>query len=293
MAEDQTKVPVKEEGKTPEINVEKETTIAPPADETTGSATETPDVEDVEDVLALLNSLDGEIGGKGEITEIPDALRGSIKYMVNAMNFIRDRFADPKHKAILDDLYDQEEDGKTPSLMVAIARTFLSEDIDKIKELADSEDYESAQTELSDALSASKAMEEEDAVLDANYEETKKAGEAYAAEMGYDEAETSALFQVVLDLLKITGDGKLTIEEWRMVDKMRNYDKDTEDLRSQIPSGNAKEVLPDQASVEAAIQKPKSSTPRENSGPGLSSMSAYDNVGTDITQVKGQKRRGM
>lgn len=280
-------ISVDDTGKTPVVEVDKKVEVAPEGDKP--AETDAPDADDFNNVIMLLNDLDKQTGGKGEITEVPDVLKGSLRYMVDALSFVRDRFEDPLHKAILDDLYDQEEDGKTPSVEVAIARTVP---LAKIQELAESEDYESAQGALTESLASAKSMEEEDALLDASFQESQKAGEEYAAEMGYDEAEKNALFQVVLDLFQIMGDGKLTKEEFAKVDKMRNYDKDTGDLRSQINVQDTKEVLPDQASVEAALKTPiTKSAPAPSDTPGMGSMSAYQNAATDLSEIGKRKRK--
>jgi len=265
-----------------------QTPAAPTMDESEGGSSETLDGEDIDDVLTLLNIVDKEIGGNGEIAGIPDELRNSFKYIVDKLIFVRDLFEDPLWKSILDDMADQKEDGKTPSVEVAIARNIP---LEKLQTLAESEDYEGTQTELTSNMEAGKKAEEEEMAYEANFEASKKAGEEYAAEMGYDEDEKNSLFQLVLDLLKITADGILTIDEFRKVDKMRNYDKDIEDLRSQIKPKETKEVLPDKSSVDAKIktQIPKVNKPAN--GPGIGSLSAYQNVATDVTQI-GSRRRG-
>lgn len=279
-------ITVNDEGKTPVVEADTKTTVAP-MDQTTDEA---PAKEDIDDVLMLLNMMDKESGGKGEIAEIPDGLRGSIGFLVDKLNFVRELFEDPDYKALLDDLADQKEDGQTPSVKVAIARNIPIEDI---QSLADTEDYEGVQNSLTDSLTAQKQADEEDALFEANFQESKAAGDTYAAEMGYDEEEKQALFDLVLELFRIMGDGKLTVEEFRRVDKMRNFDKITEDLRSQIPTGDTKEVLPDQASIEtakAAMPAPQPSAPANSMGMG--SMSAYQDPMTDVTAVRGQGRRG-
>lgn len=283
---------IKKESVTDDKTLDTNASTAPVKDETieqSPETTDTLDAEDVDQVVMLLNIMDQEIGGKGEISKIPEEIRGSVGYLVDQLTFVRDLFSDPLWKSILDDMADQKEDGKTPSVEVAIARNIP---LEKIQSITEGEDYEGVQNELSESLSAKKKTEEEDAGYEASFEATQKAGEEYAAEMGYDEDEKSKLFQQVLDLLKITADGKLTVEEFRQVDKMRNYDKDTEDLRSQIQSNDAKEVLPDKASVDAAAMKtqPKQKSNPSN-GPGLSSMNAYNNVATDITQIGKRNRK--
>ena len=275
------------EKKTPEANAE----VAPKKDKPIEqkASTESLDEDDIDETVMLLNIMDQEIGGKGEISEIPEGLRGSIKYLVEKLVFIRDLFEDPLWKSILDDMADQKEDGKTPSVEVAIARNIP---LEKIQTLAEGEDYEGVQTELASNLTAKTQAEEEDAEYEASFEESKQAGEQYATEMGYDEDEKNELFQLVLDIFKIMADGKLTVEEFRKVDKMRNYDKDVEDMRSQIQPEASKEVLPDKASVDAAIQsKPKAQPTKAQASPGLGSIGAYSNVGTDVTEVGKRKRK--
>lgn len=265
-------VEIDENKKTPNATVEQTTTVAPIKDETTegGAVTEAPDAEDFSDVINLLNTLDTDIGGKGEISEIPDALRGSIKFLVDQLIFMRDVFEDPLFKAILDDLADQKQDGKTPSMMVAIARTIPGE---KLQELADNEDYAGMQSELANELAMKKQAEEDEAAYMEGFEESQKAGESYAARMGYDESRKNELFQKVFDLFKIMGDGKLTEAEFEDIDKMLNYGPDTEALRAQIEQQDAKEMLPDQASIESAMQAPKKEMSRQNTNvPGLGSM---------------------
>jgi len=252
-----------------------------------GKPAEAPDEEDISDLLALVNVLDSETGGQGKISDIPKELRNSIKYMYDKLVFMRDLFEDPEWKAILDDLADQKEDGQTPSVEVAVARNIP---IQKLQGLAESEDYEAAQNGLADNLQAGKDKEAEEAEFQKKFEASQAAGEEYAKEMGYDEEEKNALFQMVLDLFTVMGDGVLTKEEWAKVDKMRNYDKHTADLQAQIEAqGETKEVLPDQASMEAAPAPKPQAKPR--SVPGLGSMSAYQNPTTDITRV-GSRRRG-
>jgi hypothetical protein len=261
------------------------------SEEATQGTSGAPDAEKaIDEALMVLNLVDKEVGGKGEIAEIPEELKNSLGYIIKQLVFVRDLFDDPLWKSILDDMADQKEDGKTPSVEVAIARNIP---LEKIQGLAESEDYEGVQGELSSSLSAKKQSEEEEGEYEAGFEASKKAGDEYAAEMGYSEEEKSALFQFVLDLFQVMADGKLTVEEFKKVDKMRNYDTDTEDLRSQIPSKDAKEVLPDQASIDATIKtQPKETKTTPTNTPGLSSVNAYKDVVTDVTQVGSRKRKG-
>lgn len=265
--------------------------IAPKEDKPVEQETETLDAEDIDDALTLLNIMDREIGGKGEIGVIPEEMRGSIKYLVEKLVFVRDLFEDPLWKSILDDMADQKEDGKTPSVEVAIARNIP---LEKIQTLTESEDYEGVQGELSSNITAKKQSEEEEVEIEASFEESKKALDEYSAKMGYDEERINELSQTALDLFQILADGKISVVEWEKVDKMQNYDDDIEDLRSQIQPKEAKEVLPDKSSVDATIktqtQTKQTSKPPVNT-PGIGSMGAYNNVGTDITNI-GKRKRG-
>lgn len=265
------------------------TNVAPGKVKPTEGSTEPIDAEDIDYALMLLNIIDEEAGGKGEIAGIPDEMTASLKFLIEKLVFVREMFEDPMWKALMDDLSDQKEDGKTPSVEVAIARSIPME---KLQELADSEDYEGVQGELSEGLAMQAQTADEDAQYEANFLESQKAGEEYAAEMGYDETRKNALFQKVMDLLKIMGDGILTKAEFADVDKMLNYDTDTESLRAQLSSQDVKEVLPDQASVDATLSaKNNKTTPSvPTTGPGMGSISAYDDVNTNITDVGKRKR---
>ena len=277
-----------ETGKTTEVPVKKESATAP-MDESADGSVEAPEAKDIDDTLMLLNLMDKEIGGSGNIAEIPESLSGSIKYLIEKLVFVRDLFEDPIWKALLDDMADQKEDGQTPSVEVAIARNIP---IEKITQLAESEDYESAQSGLSENLSMQKKAGEEDAEYEASFNESQKAGEEYAAEMGYDEARKNQLFQKVLDLFKVMSDGKLTKAEFAEVDKMLNYGPDTESLRNQLSEQGSKEVLPDKASVESTMSNKQTPQIAKPVGPGMGSMDAYNDTGVDLTQI-GKRKRGV
>lgn len=272
---------------------------APMKDKTTDA----PEAEDFSTVIEILNAVDRDmLQGKGEITEIPGPMQGSLKYIIEQMVFLRDLFEDPLWKAIMDDLVDQKEDGRMPSILVAFARNVPME---KFEAIADNEDYIGAQQELADNMAMEEEnrmkAEEEDAMFEEGFQASKAAGMEYAEEMGYDEAQTNELFQFMLDFYKIVGDGKLTKDEWSKVDKMRNYDKDMEDMRAQMPADDkAKEVLPDQASLETEMAPPPPKRHGNMGGGmkiGMESMvspnaRAYENVGTDVTQIGKRKIMG-
>lgn len=281
-------VTVDNEGKSTGMKVEQKAEVAPNKDQTTDA----PDSGDISDIISLLNLLDKETGGKGEITDVPKSMLGSIKYLVDKLTTIKDIFADPLFAAILEDMVDQAEDGKTPSVQVAIARNVP---LSSLQELADNEEYETIQDELAEELAKSKNIEDEDAKYEEGFGKSIEAGKKYAQTMGYDETEQNALFQFMLDMYKMLGDGILTEKEWSDADKLRNYDRDIADLKSQIkPASETKEVLPDKASIESAIQpKPTKQTQAPVNAPGMGSMAAYMNPTTDVTAVRGQGRRGM
>lgn len=283
------KMPMAAEGDKPTDKMDEGTGTAPMMDKSV-EGNESIDAQDIDDTLTILNVMDKENGGKGMIAELPEALRGSIKYLIEKLIFVRDAFEDPTWKLILDDMADQKEDGQMPSVEVAIARTVP---MDKLMEMAENEDYEGAQGELSAKMDSDKQMAEEDEMAQANFAESQEAGKAYAVEMGYDETKTNALFQKVMDLFAVMADGKLTKVEFAEIDKMLNYDMDTENLRNQIGTQEAKEVLPDKASVDAAMSSsmPKKAAPAKNM-PGMGSMGAYESPMTDVTQVGKRNRSG-
>lgn len=294
MAEEKKDVKVEEKSvtvnddKSPELTVKKETTVAPIKDESTeGLNAEALDKEAIDDTLMLLNIMDEQVGGKGGITEIPDALRNSIGYLVDQLTFVRKVWEDPQWKALLDDMFDQKEDGKTPSVEVAIARTFP---LEKLQELADNEEYEGAQMELADNLASQKQTEYEDAMYDENFQKSLKAADEYAAEMGYDEERKNTLLKKTFDMYQIMADGILTKNEFAEIDKMINYDPDTSDLRAQLETQGAKEQLPDQASIESAISEKKPAKAAQRNTPGMASMNT-DYGGVDVTQVGKRKRQ--
>lgn len=267
------------------LNENNEAPIAPSKDEPMEEG-EAPDAEDINSVLMLLNVMDKQIGGKGEIAEVPEQLKGSIKFLVEKLIFVRDLWEDPMWQSILDDMADQKEDGMTPSMEVAIARNIP---VERLQQLADSEDYAGAQTSLADSLAQKKSAKEEDEMYKSNFDASQKAGEEYASEMGYNEDEKNALFQMVLDLFKVFGDGKLTKEEFAKVDKMRTFDTMKDELQGQINTNDPKEVLPDKSSLEASMVKttaPKQASPNT---PGMGSLN-YGGADTDITQIGKRKR---
>jgi hypothetical protein len=276
------------EVKTPAVEVEKEVSAAPatgkPAE---AAASDAPDEEDISNVISLFNEIQTMSGGKGDITELPENLIGTVKFMLGKMVALRDAFQDPLFKSVLDDMVDQQKDGKTPSLLVAVARNVPMEEL---QDLADNENYADVQGAVDERLAKDKADLDAEEALSANFDESQAAGQEYAKEMNYDDAEMQELFSTAMAWFSILGDGKLTKDEWAKVDKMRNYDRDTEELRKQIPEVPKKEVVPDQASMETAMKE----TPKATKVAPRNSIEAMNNAApamTDFTQT-GKRRFG-
>lgn len=283
MAEEK-KITAEAEVKTPAVEVKKEVSAAPATDKPDGAAaSDAPDEKDISDVIKLLNEIQTMNGGKGDIAEIAPNLVGTVKFLLDKMIALRDAFQDPLFKSVLDDMVDQQEDGKTPSLLVAVARNAPMEEL---QDLANNENYADVQGAVDEQLANTKADEDAEEVLFGNYEGSKKEGQAYADEMGYNEAEAQKLFKTVMDWISILGDGKITRKEWGEADNMRNYTKDTEALRSQIPEVPKKEVVPDKSSIAATMAetspKKKTTTARnsiEGMGATATGLGGFGNVG--------------
>lgn len=242
--------------------------------------------DDITDVITILNAIDSDLGGKGEIKSIPPELVSVMKSLVQKLIVLRDVSEDPLWKAILDDIVDQKEDGSPASLKVAIARNVP---LQELMDLAENEDYAGAQKSLGDKLNADKEMAAEDERISMNFDKSKANFEAYCAKNNYDEAEKSALWEKVSMLMRVFGDGLLTEGEFAEVDKMRNYDSDIAGMKAQIPAENKKEVLPDKASIDASIypaaKKPASYQPRNQ----IESMAANAPL-VDVTDIGKRKR---
>lgn len=219
---------------------------APVGDETVPEG-DVPAQEDISEIIGVLNEFQKMIGGKGDITDVPENLRGVLKLSIETLIGIRDLYEDPLYKQLLEDLSDQKEDGKTPSVKVAIARIVPLEELQNI---ADEENYEDIQGAVDERLSSDKEAQDNEASLAASFAESQKSGKTYCEKMGYDDEETNRLFTTAMDWFKILGDGKISEDEWARIDKMDNYDSDTQALRGQIPKEQTKEVLPDNSSIQ-------------------------------------------
>lgn len=240
---------------------------------------------DIDDVLAILNEINQISGGKGNIANIPNELHSPIKFLIEKMITIRDAFDDPLFKDVLDDMDEQRQSGQVPSLLVAVARNVPMEELTK---LADDENYEDVQSAVNDRVSKMKESEDSERALYANFDKSKKAIDAYCAKMGYDENRKKTLYARIAKLRDIFADGLITEEEVGEIDKIDNYDSDIAAIQSQIPAGETKTVLPDQASINRSIAE--QSAPKQTPQPSIGSIQTqpdYMNVGKRKIFTKG------
>lgn len=245
-----------------------------------------PDAEDISDIIGMLNEMAGISGEEEKISDVPKNMRGVIRFMIQKMIVMRDLFKDPLYKIILDDMADQAEDGKVPSVLVAFVRNVPR---DEYEELADSEDYEGMQGRVGSQLNdMDSAKQSEDELLD-KFNESQEAGKRFAKSMGYDDQEIVKLFEFAFEWFKILGDGVISENEWAKVDKMRNYDADVDALKQRMPKAPRKEVLPDKSSMGSASMPTRGTTAPtatnsiERMGVGMASPTE------DITQVGKRK----
>lgn len=292
-------IPAEGTVKTPVEEVKKDVKVAPEGEKTTETpviaedaanapeaeaATDAPTEDDISDVITLLNEFQAISGGEGEISDIPKELIGVIRFVVGKMVALRDAFQDPLFKKVLDDMVDQSDDGQTPSLLVSIARNAPMEEL---QDIAENENYSDVQTAVEGRIAGEKTAAEDEEAMVLNFEESQKAGQEYADEMGYDEAEAQRLFSSAMTWFKALGDGKLTKEEWAKVDKADNYDKDTGELRKQLPEAPKKEIMPDQSTMQATMkEQPKKAMAPRNSIETMASKPADDFMQTGRKRFK-------
>lgn len=241
-------------------NIEQEEMAEMPNQETTKETTQEaseksettaiPDGKDIEQVLMILNEINQISGGKGKISGIPPEILGPVKFLVEKMVTIRDAFEDPLFKDVLDDMHDQRMDGQVPSLLVAVARNVPMEELQKV---ADDEGYEDVQSAVSDRVSKEKESEESEKTLYGNFYKSKKNIDAYCSTNGYDDARKQKLYARIAKLRDIFADGLVSEEEAAEIDKIDNYDSDIQTLKSQVPAGGVKTVLPDKASINESM----------------------------------------
>ncbi|MCK5614717.1 hypothetical protein KAR91_73325, partial [Candidatus Pacearchaeota archaeon] len=249
-------VTVEGAGKSTEVKGKKEVTAT---DKPVDSVTDAPDENDIANVVMLLNEVQKMNGGTGDITEIPPQLFSSVKFLADKLNSLRVALEETKYlKAINDDLVDQIEDGQTPSEVLAITRVIPQEEMMEAYEQSDV-DLQGIENERRSTIAAEK--EEED-LLNGKFDQSKANIDAYSEKMGYDEAEKDEIYATINLWRSVFADGLISEEDLERIDRERNYEKDTGELRSQIPADATKEVLPDKASVEAALEdKTPTATP--------------------------------
>lgn len=241
--------------------------------------------DDMTNVVMILNELDQLEGGTGSIVEIPEELKVAVKKLVDIGLTIREAFQDPLFKDVMDDLVDQKSDGKTPSVLVAVARNVPMEDI---QELADNENYELVQNAVEERISGEQKAREDEDMLYSNFDSSKANIDSYCEKMGYDEAKKEKMYALIAMLRDAFADGLLSEKEIESIDKMDNYDTDISNLESQMPKQPEKEILPDRASMDATMKGKKEETKRSPSN-NLESMAMNFPTGEDITQV-GKRR---
>lgn len=264
---------------------------ATPAPETDkpepGGESDAPDENDISDVIEILKEIQSETGGSGEITNIPPELLGIVRFLIEKMATLKTAFEDPLWQAVLDDMVFQRNEGETPSFLVAVARNVP---MDELEALADNENYGDVQQSVSDKLNKEKEAGKAEEELFAKFDKSKAEFEAYCTENSLSDEAKSALWGKVVMLMKIFGDGYISKTEFAEVDKMNNYDNDIAGLKKQLPEKPKKEVLPDKASIDAAMNPVpvQKSQPRNS----MERMAAMQPA-TDITEIGKRKRKPM
>lgn len=257
---------------------------AAPNEEKSETAQEGLDEEDITDLISMLNLIQKEEGGSGDITDIPKNLRKVSRFLITKMIGLRSAFVDPLFAAILDDLVDQKEEGKTPSVIVAISRVVP---LDKLQEVADNENYGEIQGGVEAAENERIAGEEREEQMNLSIDQFIASIDAYCKKMDYDETEKEALINHINSYINAFADMKLSEEEIKMFDMGRNYTRDMDELKSQIPSEPRKEIMPDKASVdESANPIP----PKKKEMSEIERMAVMNENQTDITKVGERKR---
>lgn len=247
--------PVEEAVKPAEMSPEESTNEASEKSESTGS-------QEIENLISVLNEIDKVKGGKGEIKSIPPELHNAIKLAVGYLTTIRDLYDDPLYKDVMDDMHEQRIDGHVPSLLVAVARNVPMEELQRV---ADEEGYEDVQKAVTYRVSKEKENEDSEKTLYRNFDTSKKNIDDYCSESGYDDARKQALYATISMLRNCFADGLLTKEEIAKIDKIDNYDSDIQTLKSQVPTGGVKTVLPDKASIDESMAQKKTPAPVQNS----------------------------
>lgn len=279
----QEQITAPEMGKTDPVDTAKP---APEMDQTAETG-EPMDEEDISDIIGILNLIDKDYaGGKGEISTIPPELKGVVKTLITKLLALKNSYKDPYWVAINDDLVEQGEEGvENPSVLVAIARNVP---LDELESIADNENYGDIQKSVSDKLNKESEDGKAEEELYGKFDKSKAEFEAYCQENSLSDEAKSALWQKVVMLMKIFGDGYISKTEYAEVDKMNNYDNDIAGLKNQMPKQPKKEVLPDKASIGEAMNPVPVTKPQPRNS--IENMAAYSG-GTDVTEIGKRKRR--
>jgi hypothetical protein len=269
------KMPIPTEENTQEASEKSETTV--------------PDEQDIEQVLMILNEVNQISGGKGKIAGIAPEMLGPVKYLIEKITTILGAYEDPLFKDVLDDMNDQRMSGQVPSLLVAVARNVPMEELQKV---ADDEGYEDVQSAVGDRVSKEKEDAEAEKTLYGNFDKSKKEIEDYCKECGYDDARKQKLYATIAMLRDVFADGLITKKEAAEIDKIINYESDIATLKSQVPAGGKKVVLPDKASIEESMtaKKPTPTPSQSTMANANSETSPWENIGKRRFEQK--SRRG-
>lgn len=253
MVEETKETTVESNIETPTDKVEVETDVADSKPTDVETETDALDKEDVDELLTLLNEINTAVGSEGAIGAIPDEMRGVTQAIVDKIVFLRNLYEDPTFEDILDDLAEQAELGETPSILVAVARTIPMEDIEAA---ADEENYSEIQSKVKGRIAERAENAAEEGRVLSNIDQTMQNLEQYASEQNYSDEEKDALMAEIKKMMGWFADGSISVEEFAEIDKKRNYDRDIEEVKSQIPPETKREVMPDAASMAAMPQAP-------------------------------------
>lgn len=234
-----------------------------------------------DELLEKVNEILAEAYDGQSIESLQEELRPLMSDLMNASIALKSLQSSTIWGAVLDDLMDQAEDGQTPNPDLALVRAAPKDYIDRLYEGSDDEAVVKAIDERNASI---KAEEEAGATLSSNIEQSIKEAEEFSNERGYSEEEKQAFLNQVKMWYKVFADGKITKNEYELIEKGMNYDNDVAGLKSQVPEEPKKEVLPDKSSIDSSkIEMPKPRSPL-----GMESI-AYE--GTDITQIGSRKRK--
>lgn len=236
--------PVKDETQKPPESTPDTTEKAPSGETTPGESETEPD-----ELLERVNEILGELYDGQSVESIQDELRPLMGDFMNASLAMKALSESPIWGPVLNDLMDQAEDGQTPNPDLAFVRSAPKEYVDRLYEGSDDEAVLKASEEYKSGV---KSKEESEAAISSNLDQSIKEAEEFSQERGYSDEEKAAFMEQVKMWYKVFADGKITKDEYSLIEKGMNYDKDVADLQGQIPEEPKKEVLPDKSSIDAA-----------------------------------------